>query len=261
MKVLNSFVANTGQSMVEFILVFPILLVLVLSLVQLSLLAQTKLFVEYAAFNAVRTAIVQPDNPIDVAESAKLSMIPISPCVNALSGISIFSDQINALTKIIKNEGTIPLRYVYARQFTDAKIVTNPSQSDNDITIHVDYMALLTIPIINKIIGRNGFGILNILANYSNADISWIENISSILGKDYFYWLSAETTLTVETLADSSSEDPSKCVYSYIDNNGVKHTYTYDEVYQSGTYKNGRPQYHTNKDKTGISRIVHQECP
>ncbi|MGB9735982.1 MAG: TadE family protein [bacterium] len=260
MKTPALFISDFGQSMTEFLIAFPILLIAVLAIVQLSLLAQTKLFVEYAAFNAARVAIVQPDNPVDIAESAKLSMMPISPRLDTLYGIAIISDSINTLAELSGNQGTLPLRYTYAREFTDAKVVTNQAQSNDDITVHVDYIALLTIPIANKIIGKRYPGILNILSHYSNADNGWLSNISSMVGKDYFYPLSAEVTLSVEALTDSNTEDPSKCTYSYIDNNGVKHTYTYDEVYQSGTYKNGRPQYHTDKDKTGISRIVHQEC-
>jgi Flp pilus assembly protein TadG len=257
----NNQYSMSGQAMVEFVLAFPLVLIIVLAIVQLSLLAQTKLFVEYAAFNAVRTAIVQPDNPDDIAKSAKLSMTPISPRVDAMAGLSDVSGVFNTIPNMVGNTGTLLLRYAYARQFTDAKIVTNPSQSNNDITVHVDYLTLLTIPIINKIIGSKGSGILKILSNYTGVDNNWINTLSSIIGTNYFYPLSSETTLTVEALYNPSPADPSKCVYTYIDNQGVKHTYTNDEVYQSGTYKNGRQEYHTDKDKTGISRIVHQECP
>jgi len=251
----------SGQAMVEFILVFPFILVIVLAIVQLSLLAQTRLFVEYASFNAVRTAIVQPDNLDDIAESAKLSMTPVSPAIDAMIQIPIVSDTLNSIRDIFGDSGSLFLRYAYAKQFTDAKIVTNPSQSNDDITVHVDYLAFLPIPIVNKIIGTKAAGIMHILANYTHAESEWINTISSIIGTDYFYHLSSETTMHVEALNEPLPEDPSKCSYSYIDNQGIRHTYTYDEVYQSGTYKNGRPQYHTDKSKTGISRIVHQECP
>ncbi len=252
---------SSGQAMVEFLIAFPLVLITVLAIVQLSLLAQTKLFVEYAAFNAARVAIVQPDNPDDISESAKLSMTPISPRIDAMSGISIVSGAVNNIANMFGDASTLLLRYVYAKQFTDVKVVTNPSQSNDDITVHIDYLALLTIPIINKIIGTGSSGILSILSNYTGADNGWISTISSIMGTDYFYPLSSEETLTVEALNEPPPADPSKCVYTYIDNNGVKHTYTNDEVYQSGTYKNSKPQYHTDKNQTGISRIVRQECP
>lgn len=247
--------------MVEFLLAFPLVLIIVLAIIQLSVLAQSKLFVEYAAFNAARTAIVQPDNFDDIAESAKLSMTPISPRVDAMARLSIISDDLDNISDMVGDVGTLLLRYAYAKQFTDAKVVTNPSQFNEDITVHVDYLALLTIPIVNKIIGKKGLGVLTVLSNYTNADNVWISTVSSIMGSNYFYPLSSEATLTVEALNEISAGDPSQCVYTYIDNQGIKHTYTNDEVYQSGTYKNGRAEYHTNKDKTGISRIVHQECP
>ena len=249
-----------GQTMVEFVVAFPLVLITVLAIVQLSLLAQTKLFVEYAAFNAARTAIVQPDNLDDIAESAKLSMTPISPRVDAMAGLSVVSGVFNNIADIFGDAGTLLLRYAYAKQFTDAKIVINPSQSNDDITVHVDYLTLLTIPLINKIIGTKASGILTMLSNYAGADNNWITALSSIIGTDYFYPLSSEVTLSNEALHEPLPADPSQCTYSYTDNQGIKHTYTNDEVYQSDTYKNGRPQYHTDKDKTGISRIVHQEC-
>ncbi len=253
--------SSSGQTMVEFVVAFPLVLIIVLAIVQVSLLAQTKLFVEYAAFNAARVAIVQPDNPEDIAEAAKLSMTPISPRVDAMAGLSVVSGVFNNIARMFGDESTLLLRYAYAKQFTDAKIVTNPSQSSDDITVHIDYLTLLAIPIVNKIIGTGSSGILNILSNYTGSDNGWIGSISSIIKTDYFYPLSSEATLTVEALHDPLPSDPSKCVYTYIDNQGIKHTYTNDEVYQSGTYKNGRSQYHTDKGKTGISRIVRQECP
>lgn len=250
-----------GQAMVEFILAFPFVLITVLAIVQVSLLAMAKLFVEYAAFNAARAAIVQPDNMDDISESAKLSMTPISPRVDAMAGLSVVSGAFNNIADMFGDAGTLLLRYAYAKQFTDAKIVPTRSQSNDDITVHVDYIAMLTIPIINKILGEKGSGIATALSNYTGANKNWTTVLSSIIGNDYFYPLSAEATLTVEALNEPLPADPSRCTYSYVDDRGIKHTYTNDEVYQSGTYKNGRPQYHTDKGRTGISRIVHQECP
>jgi len=251
----------SGQAMVEFLLAFPLVLIVVLAIIQLSILAQTRLFVEYAAFNAARVAIVQPDNPNDINEAAKLSMTPISPRMNVMAGLPVVAGPLEKIADISGDAGTILLRYAYARQFTDAKIVTNPKQSGDDITIHVDYLAMLSIPIVNRLIGTKGSGIVKLLSSYAGANSGWINRFSSILGNDYFYPLSSEITLTVENLNEAPVDDPSKCVYIYIDNRGVKHTYTIDEVYRSGTYKNGRAQYHTDKSKTGISRIVGQKCP
>lgn len=247
--------------MTEFIIAFPLVLIAVLSIVQISLLAQAKLFVEYAAFTAARVAVVQPDNPDDIAEAAKLSMTPVSPRIDALAGLSVLSSAVNTIAGLFGDAGALVVRYAYAREFTNAKIVVNPRQSDDDITVHVDYLALLSIPFVNRLIGTRGSGVLRVLSSYTDGDNDWINAIASIVGNDYFYPLSSEATLTVETLGGRAPEDPSKCIYTYVDNQGVRHTYTNGEVYQSGTYKNGRPQYHTDKDKTGISRIVHQECP
>ncbi len=250
--------------MLEFLLAFPLVLIAVLAIVQLSLLAQAKLFVGYAAFNAARTAIVGPDNQDDITEAAVISMTPISPRVDALSGLSglsVVSGSMGTVAGVLGDAGSLLLRYAYAREFTDAKVVTDPGQSDNDITVHVDYLALLSIPIINRIIGKKGSGILGILSRYTDADKGWMDTIASAVGGDYFYPLSSEVTMSVESSGGAPAEDPSTCVYTYVDRQGVKHTFTIDEVYQSGTYRNGRPQYHTDKDKTGISRIVRQECP
>lgn len=252
---------SSGQAMVEFLLAFPLVLIVVLAIIQLSILAQTRLFVEYAAFNAARVAIVQPDNPNDINEAAKLSMTPVSPRMNVMAGLPVIAGSLENIADMFGDAGTILLRYAYARQFTDAKIVTNPKQSDDDITVHVDYLAMLSIPIVNRLIGTKGSGIIKLLSRYAGTNNSWINRLSSIAGNNYFYPLSSEITLTVENLNEAPVGDPSKCVYTYIDNRGVKHTYTIDEVYRSGTYKNGRAQYHTDKGKTGISRIVGQECP
>ena len=251
-----------GQSMLEFIISFPLVLIVVLAVIQLSLLAQTRLFLEYAAFNSARAAIVQPDNLEAVTDAARLSMTPISPALDKVIGLGVLTDTINSVSNAIAGISSLPFRYAYARQFTNTKFAANTLQNDDDITVHVDYLAYLYIPLVNRLIGQKGSALLKILSDYSNnTDNGWLSTIDSVIGNDYFYPLSTEITLSIEQTDGSEAADPSKCTYSYTDNKGLKHNYTYDEVYKSGTYKNGRSQYHTDKKRTGISRIVKQECP
>ncbi len=74
---------ETGTATVEFALVFPVLLVLVLTLIQTTLVFTGNLFVHYAAFSATRSAIVElprdagaeDENQIAGQQSDKLEVV------------------------------------------------------------------------------------------------------------------------------------------------------------------------------------------
>ena len=83
-----------GQAMVEFVISFPILLLLFFVIIQAGLLYIARHITNYAAFCAARTAIVQiPDNPDEslnkIERSAAIACIPIvqSSPINTLSAL------------------------------------------------------------------------------------------------------------------------------------------------------------------------------
>ncbi len=62
---------ESGQAMVEFVLIFPVVLLLTTGIMQISLLKCARMLMSYAAFNAVRSAIVWIPVEIDGEEQGE----------------------------------------------------------------------------------------------------------------------------------------------------------------------------------------------
>lgn len=137
---------DAGTATLEFTLVFPVLLVLVLTLIQTTLMFTGNLFVHYAAFSATRAAIVyipldverEPPNELAGQNSSKreairraavMAMLPVSgpgvsgrsslvPAVGALYSANGFSTPRWA-------ERLLDGRFGYADEHTDVVILAD----------------------------------------------------------------------------------------------------------------------------------------
>lgn len=183
---------QSGVSVVEFILVFPLLLALMLSILQLALLVQAKFVVNYAAFCAVRSAIVtiparirsgrrleernvidtrDPDSPKMkiIRRAAALPCTAISPvwrpglvistgtsgdlaAVAPLSRLTVFAPSFDYERQILS-------RAVYAYDHRNTTVgVTSDGKDHGPVTVKVTHRYYLTVPFANRIFGRNYFG-------------------------------------------------------------------------------------------------------
>ena len=106
-------VNDTGQAMLEFVLVFPVVMLLLMGIIEFSMLANAHQMVNYAAFNAARSAAVNGDKQF----AAAISTIAISPTsVRGLDpGRLVPNFILNLLNKVagIENVGQKTL-YAYA---------------------------------------------------------------------------------------------------------------------------------------------------
>jgi TadE-like protein len=83
-----------GQAMVESAIVFPMLIFTVLGILQLTLVHQARMMLEYAAFNAARVGAVWNADPDKMQRAAVLALLPtmpsppvdsiINPCPNGM---------------------------------------------------------------------------------------------------------------------------------------------------------------------------------
>jgi hypothetical protein len=221
----NSLVGNedgqSGSSAVEFILVLPPLVVLLLMILQIALIVQAKFVVNYAAFCAARSAIVMIPNEISSAEprnqlsnpetsnkiqiihrAAALPLTAISPLpgLNMATGIPVLTnpDAVVDLLKLAPFDvgprsmmAQVMLRapYAYDEENTAVKVLTQQgleggSFRDHDwVTVKVKYRYYLAVPFAKKLFGTSYSGnpILNLL-----------------FGADYYYPIVEQYTLPMD---------------------------------------------------------------
>lgn len=192
---LQGFTSQQGTSAVQFILVFPILLILLLTILQIALIVQAKFVVNYAAFCAVRSAIVtiparvtsdrilEEHNVINVnnPESPKVKIIqraaalPIvgispkwSPGIVARTGSSLDASALLPLANLVlfvpgQNYLTQLLSrapYAYDRKNTEVQISSSGGSftDGSAITVKVTHRYFLTVPFADRLFGTSYFG-------------------------------------------------------------------------------------------------------
>lgn len=178
-----------GAAIVEFALILPILLLLVLLMAQSSLLMSGNLCVHYSAFCAARSAIVNvpaslsADEPVNyVAEeggSAKLqrirqaaiwTLMPVS-CGSRLYPAAQASELQAGLANFFRAYGKeppiwimrqLPHRIQYATDYTDVRLKEARSGAlyaeNEDLVVYVDHVLHLSVPYISRIfsMGEDG---------------------------------------------------------------------------------------------------------
>ena len=70
---------EAGQALVETAIVYPVFIFMILGIIQLTMLHQCRLMMEYAAFNAARTGAVWNGNKVKMRRAATLSLIATRP--------------------------------------------------------------------------------------------------------------------------------------------------------------------------------------
>ncbi len=70
---------EAGQALVETAIIYPLIVFMILGVIQLTILHQTRLMMEYAAFNAARTGVVWNGNKVKMRNAALLSLIATQP--------------------------------------------------------------------------------------------------------------------------------------------------------------------------------------
>ncbi len=73
--------SQSGQALVESAIVFPLAIFFVLGTLQLTLIQQSRLMLEYAAFNAARAGAVWNGDPEKMEDAAIISLLPTMPSV------------------------------------------------------------------------------------------------------------------------------------------------------------------------------------
>jgi len=155
------FKQESGQAIVEFCIVFPVLFLIILTVIQTAQLYIAKQMVNYAAFCSARSAIVWINEnassytkTLDKAKKAAwIACIPISPK---------FQGGDFQLPSPLDDMADYGSRYLWAKLFTKVKLIgpdgkelsdsgSSSVSVHDDITVEVTHDYSMRIPLINKI--------------------------------------------------------------------------------------------------------------
>jgi len=165
---------STGA--IEFLLSFPFLLTFVALIVQLALLFVAQVVVDYAAFNAARSAIVwipssQPGEPRNelsdsrssvkwkhIEDAATDSCIVIAPAFSAI-GSGPFGGA--SRMPVVFGLMSVPRRYLTASYLTKVELDRRRFEEQEPIRVVVQHDLVMRVPIAASILGakRTLFGV------------------------------------------------------------------------------------------------------
>lgn len=140
-----------GQAVVEFIIVFPLWLLMTLGIMQMGLMYGARQVVHYAAFCAARAELVKGDTDEDEPDPSKAATIACIPVMGRTfyGGITMpsfkgkYSDMNSTLDYILE---------CFMRQLLlGSKVETTTSADKRKITSEVKLDFELQIPIVNRI--------------------------------------------------------------------------------------------------------------
>jgi uncharacterized protein (UPF0333 family) len=223
-----------GQSLLEFIISFPIVLFLVLAIMQFALMWNAKQVVNYAAFCAARSYIVYGDED-KASLAARIATIPVSAKVSGiLANVSGF-DLTSFLPSVVLSEISYAAdKFAYSYMATSIRLLNSDGEplkatgagpeKGEDITVEVTHKFRLIFPIVNRLIGQTfsgSFDTGNILPDFkTNFDLvsdfspgsQDLSDYTEYIFKDlYFLPITARCTLTVEETGAPS--EPDSCPY------------------------------------------------
>ncbi len=154
---------ETGATHVmEFVLTFPFLLTIIALVCQIALLVHAQILVQYAAFNAARSAIVWIPADLDrerrnristgsrstkrehIRDAAAISCLPITPKARSIGSAG--------LSKIAFLEERLRLKN--ARELTSVTLEKSKFKEDDPITVTVEHEYVLRVPIAGRILGK-----------------------------------------------------------------------------------------------------------
>lgn len=223
-----------GVATIEFTLVFPVLLFLMMILTQTTLLMGGNLFVHYSAFAAARTAIVQiPENYLSdapniythteggekhdaIARSAIFAVLPVSGRMEQDSSMVVPDDVVTGLTDYYAAYGDgqpnwidtlVADRLRYAAANTTVSVALPEVQPDDT----VQYLPL-GVGQTHTFAARDAVTVQ--VAHRFNLSTPWVNRVLFADGQQdaangYYRDIWAEYTLTLEGIRDDMPPQPS----------------------------------------------------
>ena len=149
---------ESGQAMVEFAVVFPVVFLLCLVIMQTFLLLSARQVVNYAAYCAARSAIVfLPDSGnAEAKKKAERAAIIATWSISPMKGFGSAETFIKPIEDMVKGATGINFdlarRYNMARSLVTVKLTPDKIKSPHeDVTAEVTYDVVMGIPLANRI--------------------------------------------------------------------------------------------------------------
>lgn len=157
---------ESGQAVVEAAIVLPAMIFLILCAIQITLLQQARLAVEYAAFTAARAGSVMNGNPAPMQQAAIWAVLPTFGRADSLTALATTMARFQAQDLVLRTFGLQQVRVATLnprRQDFAAHTHLNGREIDFDdirpttapqtlLSLQVRYLYQLRIPFANKMI-------------------------------------------------------------------------------------------------------------
>jgi hypothetical protein len=157
---------ESGQAVVEAAIVLPAMVFLILCAIQITLLQQARLAVEYAAFTAARAGVVMNGNPAPMEQAATWAVLPTFGRADSLAALATTRLKFEAQDAVLKVVGLKQVRVATLnprRQDFASQTHLNGREIDFDdvrptvapqtlLSLQVRYLYQLRVPFANKMI-------------------------------------------------------------------------------------------------------------
>ncbi|MGA0023543.1 MAG: TadE/TadG family type IV pilus assembly protein [Burkholderiales bacterium] len=203
--------APRGQALVEFLIIYPTLLLLVLGAFQFALVYQAKLTLNYATFMAARQGALKNGKSTSIKDGLAASMTPLFATnkddyvdlikARAIAAVEVFNPlntQIVVLSPTANAYNAHKADSQSGTEIPNDNLMYRPTtakggmsvQDANILTIEVTYCTRLIVPIINKVIYSLYFGFVG----------------EKVLAGEYFSEAAVPTNLAGKRCADVNDQ-------------------------------------------------------
>lgn len=197
---------EVGQAAVETAIVMPLLVMTILGILQLTMIQQARLMLEYAAFNAARAGIVWNMDPEKMRAAATLSLMPTLPALPLLPEEVGHTSRVDSLPRLALQYGRFHAinehlsSLVLGQRAIDVEVL-NPRKADfegqleiefdktqrfeerrkTQLSVRVTYLFELRVPFANYLLfeswmaGNAGLGLSGLNPSMPKVKMGWSE--------------------------------------------------------------------------------------
>lgn len=158
---------QSGQAMVEMVLIAITYIFVILGVIQLALVANAYTLVRYAAYNAARAAIVHGGDNKKMKDAARMSLLAVFPVHGRADHLRGTVENYIAAQLTDSNSAlTFATTKYYFQEITNVKILDSEFRDDGEVvtfddpadahkgvvTVQVTHLYELVIPLVNRIL-------------------------------------------------------------------------------------------------------------